>query len=145
MASLGLNRATLLGHIGSDPEVREINSGSKVCNLSIATTESWKDKKSGEMQEKTEWHRLVFYNRMAEIAGSYIHKGSHLYVEGRLQTNEWVDKEGITRYTTEIVVQQIRMLDKSSTKKQDDPYYHPTQQPSGNANAKAPPDDDIPF
>jgi single-strand DNA-binding protein len=106
----GVNKVILIGNLGQDPDVKYMPSGGAVCNLSLATTDSWKDKNSGERQERTEWHRVVFFNRLAEIAGEYLRKGSQVYVEGRLQTREWQDKEGQKRYTTEIVVSDMQML-----------------------------------
>jgi len=106
----GVNKAILIGHLGRDPEVRYSPSGAAVANVSIATTEQWRDKNSGEQQEKTEWHRIVFFGRLAEIVGEYLKKGSQVYVEGRLQTRKWQDKEGNDRYTTEIVANDMQML-----------------------------------
>jgi single-strand DNA-binding protein len=105
----GVNLAILVGHLGRDPEVRK-NATSTITNISLATTESWKDKATGEKQEKTEWHRIVFFGRLAEIAGEYLKKGSQVYIEGRLQTRKWQDKEGKDRYTTEIVANEMQML-----------------------------------
>ena len=106
----GVNKAILIGHLGRDPEVRYSPSGAAVANVSIATTESWKDKQSGEQQERTEWHRVVFFGRLAEIVGEYLKKGSQVYVEGRLQTRKWQDKDGNDRYTTEVVAADMQML-----------------------------------
>jgi single-strand DNA-binding protein len=106
----GVNKVILVGNLGQDPEVKYMPSGGAVCNISLATTDSWKDKNTGERQERTEWHRVVFFNRLAEIAGEYLRKGSQVYVEGRLQTREWQDKEGQKRYTTEIVASDMQML-----------------------------------
>ena len=100
----------MVGNLGRDPEVRYSPDGAAVCNVSIATTSSWKDKTSGERREETEWHRVVFYNRLAEIAGEYLKKGRPLYVEGRLKTRKWQNKEGVDQYTTEIVADQMQML-----------------------------------
>jgi single-strand DNA-binding protein len=108
MASL--NKVTLIGNLGRDPETRYTPDGAAITNLSIATTSSWKDKNSGEKKEETEWHRCVFYNRLAEIAGEYLKKGSSIYVEGRLKTRKWQDKEGVEKFTTEVVVDQMQML-----------------------------------
>src|SRR5688572_31418992 len=107
----GINKVILIGHLGQDPEVKYMPSGSAVANVSIATTESWKDKTSGEKQDRTEWHRVVFFNRLAEIVGEYLRKGSKVYVEGSLRTRKWQDKEGQDRYTTEIVAREMQMLD----------------------------------
>ncbi len=106
----GVNKVILIGNLGNDPEVRYTAGGAAVANISIATTESWKDKESGEQQEKTEWHRVVFFNRLAEIVAEYLKKGSQIYVEGRLQTRKWQDKEGNDKYSTEIVANEMQML-----------------------------------
>ena len=107
----GINKVILIGHLGSDPDVRYTSSGSAVANVSLATSESWKDKQTGENVEKTEWHRVVFFNRLAEIVNEYVRKGSKIYIEGRLQTRKWQDKDGNDRYTTEIVANEMQMLD----------------------------------
>jgi single-strand DNA-binding protein len=104
MASRGINKAIIVGNLGQDPEVRYMPSGDAVTNVSIATSESWKDKSSGQEQERTEWHRVVFFGKLAEIAGEYLRKGSQVYVEGKLRTRKWQDQEGNDKYTTEIVV-----------------------------------------
>jgi single-strand DNA-binding protein len=106
----GINKVILIGHLGQDPEVKYMPSGAAVANVSIATTESWKDKNSGEKQDRTEWHKVVFFARLAEIVGEYLRKGSQVYVEGRLQTRKWQDKNGQDRYTTEIVANEMQML-----------------------------------
>ncbi len=108
MASI--NKVILVGNLGRDPETRYMPEGGAVTNVSIATTDSWKDKTSGEKKEATEWHRVVFFNRLAEIAGEYLKKGSQVYVEGRLRTRKWQDKEGQDKYTTEIVCDTMQML-----------------------------------
>ena len=108
MASI--NKVILIGNLGRDPEVRYTPSGAAVCNVSIATTRNWKSKDSGERVEETEWHRVVFYDRLAEIAGEYLKKGRPVYVEGRLKTRKWQDKDGKDTYTTEIVAEQMQML-----------------------------------
>ena len=108
MASV--NKVTLIGNLGRDPEVRYAPSGSAICNVAIATSRSWKDKTSGERQEETEWHRVVFYDRLAEIAGEYLKKGKSVYIEGRLKTRKWTDKDGVEKYTTEIIAQEMTML-----------------------------------
>lgn len=108
MASL--NKVILIGDLGRDPETRYMPSGDAICNVTIATTETWKDKASGERREATEWHRVVFFGRLAEIAAQYLRKGSQVYVEGRLQTRKWQDKEGQERYTTEIRADEMKML-----------------------------------
>ena len=109
----GINKVILIGNLGADPETRYMPSGNAVCNITLATTDSWKDRNTGQQQERTEWHRVVFFGRLAEIAGQYLRKGSKIYIEGRLQTREW-EKDGIKRYTTEVVVDmggQMQMLD----------------------------------
>lgn len=108
MASV--NKVILVGNLGRDPEVRYSPDGGAICNVSIATTSNWKDKTSGEKREETEWHRVVFYNRLAEIAGEYLKKGRPVYVEGRLKTRKWQNKEGVDQYTTEVVADQMQML-----------------------------------
>lgn len=107
MASV--NKVILVGNLGKDPEVRYMPSGEAITNITVATTDTWKDK-SGEKQEKTEWHRVAFFSKLAEIAGEYLKKGSQVYIEGRLQTRKWQDKEGHDRYTTEIVADRMQML-----------------------------------
>ena len=106
----GVNKVILVGNLGRDPEVRYSPNGQAVANVTLATSESWKDKTSGEKQEKTEWHRVVFFGRLAEIAGEYLKKGAQIYIEGRLQTRKWQDKDGKDRYTTEIVANDMQML-----------------------------------
>lgn len=105
-----VNKVILVGNLGRDPETRYNPEGAAITNVSIATTETWKDKASGEKQERTEWHRVVFFNRLAEIAGEYLKKGSQVYVEGSLRTRKWTDKEGQERYTTEVVAERMQML-----------------------------------
>ena len=106
----GVNKVILIGNLGRDPEVRYSANGQAIANVTIATSDSWKDKTSGEKQERTEWHRIVFFSRLAEIAGEYLKKGAQIYVEGRLQTRKWQDKDGMDRYTTEIVANEMQML-----------------------------------
>ena len=106
----GVNKVILVGNLGKDPEVRYSPNGQAVANVTIATSESWKDKTTGEKQERTEWHRIVFFGRLAEIAGEYLKKGAQIYIEGRLQTRKWQDKDGHDRYTTEIVANEMQML-----------------------------------
>ncbi|MEP6872857.1 MAG: single-stranded DNA-binding protein [Burkholderiales bacterium] len=108
MASV--NKVILIGNLGRDPEVRYTPSGSAVCNVTLATTRNWKSKESGEKVEETEWHRIVFYDRLAEIAGEYLKKGRSIYVEGRLKTRKWTDKDGAEKYTTEVIAQEMNML-----------------------------------
>lgn len=110
---MSVNKAILVGRLGKDPETRYMTNGEAVTNVSLATSENWKDK-NGERQERTEWHNLVFYRRLAEIAGEYLKKGSQVYVEGKIQTRKWQDKEGRDRYTTEIVVNEMQMLGSKS-------------------------------
>ena len=111
MASRGVNKAIIVGNLGADPETRYTAGGTAVTNVNIATSETWRDKSSGEMQEKTEWHRVVFFARLAEVAGEYLRKGSKVYVEGRIQTRKWQGQDGQDRYTTEIVANEMQMLD----------------------------------
>lgn len=106
----GINKVILVGNVGQDPEVRFMPGGEPVCNLSIATTDVWNDKQSGQKQERTEWHRVSMFNKLAEIAGEYLRKGSQVYIEGRLQTRKWQDNNGNDRYTTEIVASDMQML-----------------------------------
>lgn len=123
----GVNKVILVGHLGQDPEVRHINSGTAVCNLSLATTESWKDKQ-GAKQERTEWHRCVAWGKLAEICGQYLHKGALVYLEGKLETQKW-EKDGETRYTTQVRVEEMRMLggkrdgERSQARRDDDAGY----------------------
>ncbi|MGL6029804.1 MAG: single-stranded DNA-binding protein [Legionella sp.] len=107
----GINKVILVGNVGTDPDVRYLPNGNAVTTLSIATSESWKDKTTGEKQDRTEWHRVVCFNRLGEIAGEYVRKGSKLYVEGSLRTRKWQDQQGQDRYTTEIIAADIQMLD----------------------------------
>ncbi|HEX4938269.1 MAG TPA: single-stranded DNA-binding protein [Candidatus Kapabacteria bacterium] len=111
MAQRGVNKVILVGNLGQDPETRYLPSGGAVTNVTIATSETWKDKNSGQMQERTEWHRVVFFNKLGEIAGEYLKKGSKVYIEGALRTRKWQDKDGHDRYTTEIVANEMQMLD----------------------------------
>lgn len=107
----GINKVILIGNVGVDPDVRYLPNGNAVTTLSVATSEAWKDKSTGEKQERTEWHRVVCFNRLGEIAGEYLRKGSKIYVEGSLRTRKWQDQQGQDRYTTEIVANDIQMLD----------------------------------
>ncbi|MBI3545741.1 MAG: single-stranded DNA-binding protein [Gammaproteobacteria bacterium] len=152
----GVNKVILVGNLGRDPEVRYSPNGAAVANVTLATSESWKDKTSGEKQEKTEWHRVVFFGRLAEIAGEYLKKGSQIYVEGRLQTRKWTDKEGHERYTTEIVAGEMQMLGSrgGAGAPSDNFNQDPTATPENTSAKKAAPskaavagdfDDDIPF
>jgi len=145
----GINKVILVGNLGNDPDVRYTASGAAVSNISVATTASWKDKESGEQQEKTEWHRVVFFGRLAEIVAEYLKKGSQVYIEGRLQTQKWQDKEGHDRYTTEIVANEMQMLgsrseagsyDKPASSEPTTPESAPSSKPDESFA-----DDDIPF
>ena len=143
MATRGVNKVILIGNLGQDPEVRYMPNGNAVTNVSIATSESWKDKNTGETQERTEWHRVVFFRRLAEIVGEYLKKGSKLYVEGRLQTRKWQDQSGQDRYTTEIIADQMQMLDsRGGGSASFDAGGPPPAAPGGPDEGF---DDDIPF
>lgn len=106
----GINKVILVGNLGRDPEVRYTSSGAAVANVTVATSENWKDRNTGERQERTEWHRVVLFGRLGEIAGEYLKKGSQVYIEGRLQTRKWQDRDGQDRYTTEVVASDMQML-----------------------------------
>ena len=116
----GVNKAILIGNLGNDPEVRYTPSGSAVANVNLATSETWRDKQSGEIQDRTEWHRIVFFNRLAEIVGEYLRKGSKVYIEGTLRTRKWVDKNGIDRFTTEVIANEMHILDSRNRNRQTD-------------------------
>ena len=133
----GINKAILIGNLGQDPEVRYTPSGSSVCNLTLATNESWKDKDSGELRERTEWHRLVFFGRLAEIVQEYLHKGSQIYVEGRIQTRKWQTQDGEERTTTEIVVSDMQMLGARSNTAEYDSDKHLSDNAPSKASAKS--------
>lgn len=151
MASV--NKVIILGNLGRDPEIRALSNGESVANLAVATTENWKDK-DGNRQEKTEWHRVILYKRLAEIAGEYLAKGSQVYIEGRLETKKWTDKEGVEKFTTEIIGNELKMLgspagaattDKSSATaatRQQQPQSKQAPRPAARHD---PVDDDIPF
>ena len=141
----GGNKVIVVGRLGSDPDTRYMPSGSAVTNVSVATSESWKDKESGEKQEKTEWHRVVFFNRLAEIASEYLKKGSQIYVEGRLQTRKWEDKEGKERWTTEIVANQMQMLGERMSSGSSSNNQSSSKNTNNNEFANDDFDDDIPF
>ncbi|MDH0682717.1 single-stranded DNA-binding protein [Achromobacter animicus] len=156
MASV--NKVILVGNLGRDPEVRYSPDGAAICNLSIATTSQWKDKSSGERREETEWHRVVLYNRLAEVAGEYLKKGRQVYIEGRLKTRKWQDKDtGADRYSTEVVGDQMQMLggrgggesegneQPSSASVQQRNPRSAAQQPQSTGASLAEMDDDIPF
>jgi single-strand DNA-binding protein len=143
-----LNKATLIGHLGHDPEMRYTSAGEPVAHLAIATTETWKDKATGTKREATEWHRVVLYRRLAEIAGEYLKKGSHVYVEGRLQTRKWTGKDGIERQTTEIIGDDLRMLGGrpagQAREVEDDNARAPAESEHGRHSASRA-EDEIPF
>jgi single-strand DNA-binding protein len=142
----GVNKVILVGNLGQDPEIKYMPSGQAVCNISIATTESWNDKNSGEKVEKTEWHRVVFFRRLAEIAGEYLRKGSQVYIEGRLQTRKWQDQSGNDRYTTEIIANDMQMLGGKGGGVAAMPESIPGAQPEPATTGSSDDfDDDIPF
>ncbi|MFV1997724.1 MAG: single-stranded DNA-binding protein [Acidiferrobacterales bacterium] len=152
MMARGVNKVILIGNLGKDPEVRYAPSGQAIANINIATSESWKDKTTGEKQEKTEWHRVVFFSRLAEIVGEYLKKGSQVYIEGRLQTRKWQDKEGNDRYTTEIVANEMQMLGSrqgggapAEDFNQDKSYSKPKAETASTPAGGGDFDDDIPF
>lgn len=134
----GINKVILIGNLGTDPEVRYMPTGGAVANLTIATSESWTDKATNEKKENTEWHRVVIYQRLAEVAGEYLRKGSKVYIEGRLRTRKWQDQQGIDRYTTEIICSELQMLD-SKGQGQTDPAQgqRPQQGPAARASQGA--------
>lgn len=150
MAKGSVNKVILIGNLGQDPEVRYMPNGNAVANITIATSETWKDKNTGENQEKTEWHRVVMFRRLAEITGEYLKKGAKVYIEGKLQTRKWQDQNGADRYTTEIVADQLQMLD---TKNHSGAAPAPGHSQSNHRPAAAPApgnmpenfEDDIPF
>jgi len=149
----GINKVIIVGNLGADPDTRYMPSGGAVTNLSVATSESWRDKESGDQTERTEWHRVAMFNRLAEVAGEYLHKGSQVYIEGRLRTRKWQDKDGNDRYTTEIVADQMQMLggrgggmgagSDSSQRSSQPPQA--AQSAGGAPRAEPEFDDDIPF
>jgi single-strand DNA-binding protein len=163
----GINKAILIGNLGRDPETRYTQGGSAVTQFSIATSESWRDRQTGEQQDRTEWHRVVCFARLAEIAGEYLRKGSKVYIEGRIQTRKWQDKDGQDRYTTEIIANEMQMLDSrgggsgggyADDRGQPDDRYQPASGAAaggGSGGGKPAPapvddmgddlDDDIPF
>ena len=152
MASV--NKVILVGNLGKDPEVRYMTSGEAVTNITLATTDTWKDKNSGEKKEATEWHRVVFFGKLAEIAGQYLKKGRQVYVEGALRTRKWTDKEGQERYTTEIVANEMKMLGSREGMSDAPPRESGGSAAGGNRPAPAPQpaggnfndfEDDIPF
>ena len=145
----GINRVTLVGNLGNDPEVRHTNNGDPIANISVATTEIWRDKQSGEQQERTEWHRVVFFSRLAEIVRDYLRKGSKVYVEGSLRTSKWKDKNGMDRYTTEIIANEMLLLDSRGGSQnhnyQEKETITKESPPSNSAKPLSEDDDDIPF
>lgn len=153
----GINKVILLGHLGKDPEVKYMPNGNAVANITIATSESWKDKNTGQQQDRTEWHRVVLFGKIAEIAGQYLKKGSLVYIEGQLQTRKWTDQSGQDRYTTEIVVNHqgtMQMLDRKTAPGENGDYQMnqdvPAEQPQQNNQQSQYPyfddmDSDIPF
>ena len=147
MASRGVNKAIIIGNLGNDPEIRYMPSGGAVANITVATSDTWKDKETGEKKEKTEWHRIVAFNRLAEIMGEYLKKGAKVYIEGSLRTRKWQGQDGQDRYTTEIVAKEMQMLDSrgegapSQGQGQGSSVRTPPNVPSGPADFE----DDIPF
>ncbi len=142
----GVNKVILIGRLGKDPEIRYFKDGTAVANFSIATSEEWKDKESGEKKEKTEWHRIVAFRRLGEICGEYLSKGRQVYISGRLQTRDWEDKDGNRRWTTEIVANEMQMLgsrDSGADNRDTDQYQPPGM--AGPASGGNEPEDDIPF
>ena len=146
MARSGINKVILVGNLGQDPEVKYTAGGAAVTTLSLATSESWKDKDTGSDQEKTEWHRVVLWRRLAEIAGEYLKKGSKVYIEGQLQTRKW-EQDGQTRYTTEVVGRDMQFLDSRSSSSSDNSSYDDINQDMSSQNLpdSGITDDDIPF
>ena len=152
MASKGVNKVILIGNLGRDPETKYLPSGGAVTNIAIATSESWKDKTTGQQQERTEWHRVVFFNKLAEIAGEYLKKGAKVYIEGALRTRQY-DKDGQKHYATEIIADQMQMLDSRGAgggeshqaRQEDRPAPAPMAPQPAAASRAADFDDDIPF
>jgi single-strand DNA-binding protein len=136
--SKGINKVIIVGHLGADPEIKYMPSGTAVANVTIATSESWKDKTTGEKQEKTEWHKVTFYKKLAEIVGEYLKKGAQIYVEGRLQTRKWQAKDGTDRYTTEIIASEMQMLGSKPPVANSEPSDAPSEKPDFD-------DSEIPF
>ena len=144
----GINKVVIIGTLGRDPEIKYTASGSAVVNINVATNESWKDKNTGEMNERTEWHRIVMFGKLAEIAAQYLKKGSQAYFEGRLQTRKWQDQNGQDRYTTEIVANEMQMLDRKPVgpASQSGPQpQQPRQMAAGDGLSPDDGFDDIPF
>lgn len=145
--SRGVNKVILIGNLGRDPEVRYTAGGTAVANLALATSETWKDKQTGEAKEKTEWHRVILWARLAEVAGEYLRKGARVYIEGQLQTRKWQDQSGADRYTTEIVGRELQMLDSRGGQDGDQPSGGQGASHNAPPNQHAPDDfdDDLPF
>ncbi len=144
----GVNKVILIGNLGQDPETKSLPSGGAVTNISVATTEGWKDKQTGEKKEATEWHKVVFFDRLAEIAGQYLKKGSKVYIEGSLRTRKWQDKSGNDRYTTEVRATDMQMLDSKGGGGSGTSYERPAKAETASASPvaeKSLEDDDIPF
>ena len=146
----GVNKVIIVGNLGNDPDTRYMPSGSAVTNLSVATNESWKDKQTGEQKDRTEWHRVAMFGRLAEIAAEYLRKGSQVYIEGRLRTRKWQDQQGNDRYTTEIIADEMQMLGGRSgsgapAMSQSGPPPGPPPQGGGGGGSSGDFDDDIPF
>ena len=139
----GINKVILIGNLGADPESRVMQNGTPVTNISIATSESWTDRNTNQKQEKTEWHRVVFYNRLAEVVGQYLRKGSKVYIEGKLRTRRWQDNTGVERYMTEVIASEMQMLDSRSSGNEHQQQAH--QPPSSPQESNMNFDDDIPF
>ena len=137
----GINKVILIGNLGADPEMKYTADGRAIANFNVATSERWRDKKTGEQQEKTEWHRIVMFGRVAEVAGEFLTKGSPVYLEGKLQTRKWQDSEGTDRWTTEVVASQMQMLGKGESQ--------PQKAPAKSQSFRKPPaddfDQDLPF
>jgi single-strand DNA-binding protein len=143
MATRGVNKVILVGNLGKDPEVRNGNNGSIIVQLAVATSEGWRDKQSGATQERTEWHRVVLFNRLAEIARDYLKKGAKIYLEGSLRTNKWQDQNGAERYTTEIIASSLQMLDSKGSVADSNMEDAPHMQT--NELGVAAVEDDLPF
>lgn len=139
MAKSGINKAILVGNLGQDPEVRYMPNGSAVTNISLATSESWKNKETGQKEERSEWHKVCFFGKLAEIAGEYLRKGSKCYIEGSLRTRKWQDNEGNDRYTTEIIASEMQMLDsRGDNASSSAPQRAPQQAPAPTPQPPAP-------
>ena len=146
MASRGVNRVTILGNLGNDPEVKYTASGSAIANLTVATSESWNDKATGEKREAVEWHRVVLFGKLAEVAGEYLRKGSQVYIEGQLRTRKWTDNAGVEKYTTEVVVGMNGVMQMLGGKQESKPQQQQSQGRPHQQNNNPPVDDsDIPF